>query len=42
MDRGALTDAFAEFIAESMRDAVRTGIWGWFDDDLAFARDWGF
>jgi len=42
VDRAALTDAFAEFIAESSRDAVRTGIWGWFDDDLAFGRDWGF
>jgi pimeloyl-ACP methyl ester carboxylesterase len=42
VDRGALTDAFAEFMAESMRDAVRTGIWGWFDDDVAFAHDWGF
>lgn len=42
VDRAALTDAFAEFIAESSRDAVRTGIWGWFDDDMAFAREWGF
>lgn len=42
VDRAALTGEFADFIAASCRDAVRTGIWGWLDDDLAFARDWGF
>lgn len=42
VDRAALTGDFAEYMAESFRDSVRTGIWGWFDDDLAFVRDWGF
>jgi pimeloyl-ACP methyl ester carboxylesterase len=42
VDRLALTGDFADFMAESLRDSVRTGIWGWFDDDLAFIRDWGF
>ena len=42
VDRAALTGGFAEFVAASSRDSVRTGIWGWFDDDLAFIRDWGF
>jgi pimeloyl-ACP methyl ester carboxylesterase len=42
VDRAALTGDFAEFIAAVTRDSVRTGIWGWFDDDMAFVRDWGF
>lgn len=42
VDRAALTGPFAEFLAELMRAAVSSGPWGWIDDDLAFARDWGF
>jgi pimeloyl-ACP methyl ester carboxylesterase len=42
VDRASLTGEFAEHTAALIRDAVRTGIWGWFDDDLAFVRDWGF
>jgi len=42
VDRAALTGPFAEFLAEAMRAAVSSGPWGWIDDDLAFARDWGF
>ena len=42
VDRGAVTGELAEYLAATFRDAVRTGIWGWFDDDLAFARGWGF
>jgi pimeloyl-ACP methyl ester carboxylesterase len=42
VDRDALTGTFAEFLAENMREALRSGIWGWLDDDLAFVRDWGF
>jgi pimeloyl-ACP methyl ester carboxylesterase len=42
VDRRALTGPFADFLASLMRDALRNGIWGWLDDDLAFARDWGF
>ncbi len=41
-DESALTGEFAEYVAESTRAAVRTGIWGWFDDDMAFIEDWGF
>jgi pimeloyl-ACP methyl ester carboxylesterase len=42
VDREALTGEFAEHMAATVRDALSTGIWGWFDDDLAFVRDWGF
>jgi pimeloyl-ACP methyl ester carboxylesterase len=42
VDRAALTGDFAEFLAASTRAAVSNGPWGWLDDDLAFARDWGF
>jgi pimeloyl-ACP methyl ester carboxylesterase len=42
VDREALTGDFAEHMAVTVRDALSTGIWGWFDDDLAFVRDWGF
>jgi pimeloyl-ACP methyl ester carboxylesterase len=41
-DRAALTGWFADYLAESMRTALTTGIAGWRDDDLAFARGWGF
>ncbi|HEY7177794.1 MAG TPA: alpha/beta fold hydrolase [Gaiella sp.] len=42
VDRAALTGDLAEYLAASMRAAVSSGPWGWLDDDLAFARDWGF
>ena len=42
VDRAALTGEFAEMIAETFRRAVSTGVAGWHDDDLAFARPWGF
>jgi pimeloyl-ACP methyl ester carboxylesterase len=42
VDRAALTGEFADELAESFRRAVQTGIGGWRDDDLAFARGWGF
>jgi pimeloyl-ACP methyl ester carboxylesterase len=41
-DREVLTGALAEFSAASMRAAVGSGIWGWFDDDVAVLADWGF
>jgi pimeloyl-ACP methyl ester carboxylesterase len=41
-DAAVLTGEYAEFSAASIRDAVRSGIWGWFDDDLAILGDWGF
>jgi pimeloyl-ACP methyl ester carboxylesterase len=42
VDRRALTGALAEYLAATMRGALASGYWGWLDDDLAFARDWGF
>jgi pimeloyl-ACP methyl ester carboxylesterase len=41
-DAGVLTGEFARQVAESFRAAVRNGIAGWRDDDLAFAASWGF
>jgi len=41
-DKAAATGEFADYLAASFRAAVRTGIAGWRDDDLAFAADWGF
>jgi pimeloyl-ACP methyl ester carboxylesterase len=41
-DAAVLTGEFAEFSAASIRDALRSGIWGWFDDDVALLGDWRF
>ncbi len=42
VDRRTLTGEFAEYFARSTGAAVENGVWGWFDDDQAFYRDWGF
>lgn len=42
VDRSALDGELADYIATGFRKAVSTGIDGWVDDDLAFARGWGF
>ena len=42
VDRDALTGEFAETLARMLRRAVSAGIAGWFDDDLAFVKPWGF
>jgi pimeloyl-ACP methyl ester carboxylesterase len=42
VDVAALTDTFADSVAEDVRTALSAGIWGWHDDDLAFAAPWGF
>ncbi len=42
VDKAALSGDFATFMAAVFRRALSTGIAGWRDDDLAFARDWGF
>ena len=42
VDKAHLTGAAAESLAAELRWSLSTGIWGWFDDDLAFVRPWGF
>jgi pimeloyl-ACP methyl ester carboxylesterase len=41
-DKAAAAGEYADHLAEALRAAVRTGIAGWRDDDLAFTADWGF
>ena len=42
-DRAALQDQrLRRGLTASLREALREGIWGWVDDDLAFIRPWGF
>jgi pimeloyl-ACP methyl ester carboxylesterase len=41
-DAAVLTGDYGDFAAASLRAALRPGIWGWFDDDLALLGDWGF
>jgi pimeloyl-ACP methyl ester carboxylesterase len=42
VDRGVLTGEYAEHLADGGRAGLAQGVYGWFDDDLAFIRDWGF
>jgi len=42
VDRGVLTGEFTEWLAGNMREGLRPGYWGWFDDDMAFVTPWGF
>jgi pimeloyl-ACP methyl ester carboxylesterase len=42
VDRGAITGEAAAWLAEVFRESVRSGFWGWEDDELAFVKPWGF
>lgn len=42
VDRAVLTDEFGDDMAISFREALREGVDGWCDDDLAFVSPWGF
>jgi pimeloyl-ACP methyl ester carboxylesterase len=42
VDEAQLTGPLGELMATSFHRAFRAGPWGWFDDDLAFVRPWGF
>ncbi len=41
-DKRALVGELADYLAESSRYSVSTGVAGWRDDDLAFVAPWGF
>ena len=41
VDEVHVTGGFAEMLAELFHRAFANGLWGWFDDDLAFTRPWG-
>jgi pimeloyl-ACP methyl ester carboxylesterase len=41
-DRRVITGPFAEWLAEESAKSLAAGVWGWFDDDRALFRDWGF
>jgi len=42
VDAAALTGEFARHAIAMLHESVGAGIWGWFDDDIAFTRPWGF
>ena len=42
VDRAVLTGEFGEDMAWSFHEALRIGVDGWLDDDLAFVKPWGF
>ena len=42
IDRAALSDEYGEDMATGFHEALRVGVDGWLDDDLAFLDDWGF
>jgi pimeloyl-ACP methyl ester carboxylesterase len=42
VDRAVVTGVLAEHFHASLERAVRPGVAGWRDDDLAFTRPWGF
>ena len=42
VDREVVTGVLAEYLHASTAAALRPGVAGWRDDDLAFTRPWGF
>jgi pimeloyl-ACP methyl ester carboxylesterase len=42
VDRAAITGAYAEFLAEAMREGQRESCAGWLDDDVSLTVPWGF
>jgi pimeloyl-ACP methyl ester carboxylesterase len=41
-DRASITPQTAAFAAERRKHTLSNGIWGWFDDDIAETKPWGF
>jgi pimeloyl-ACP methyl ester carboxylesterase len=42
VDLAVVNGPLAEHLLHSNTEAFRGGVWGWYDDDLAFVKDWGF
>jgi pimeloyl-ACP methyl ester carboxylesterase len=42
VDRAVLTGEFGEDMVASFHEALRAGVEGWLEDDLAFSQPWGF
>ncbi len=42
VDQAVLTDEYGADLAASFHEALRVGVDGWLDDDLAFVKPWGF
>jgi pimeloyl-ACP methyl ester carboxylesterase len=42
VDRSAISGEAAAWLAEVFRESVRNGIWGWYDDERALVKPWGF
>jgi pimeloyl-ACP methyl ester carboxylesterase len=42
VDRAVLTGEFGEDLVAGFREAMRTGVEGWLEDDIAFTSPWGF
>lgn len=44
VDRRAILESksVGEDLVQSFREALKNGVSGWVDDDLAFAKSWGF
>ena len=42
VDRAVVTAEFGEDLAASFHEALRVGVDGWLEDDLALVKPWGF
>lgn len=42
VDRSSISGDAAAWLADVFSESVRNGIWGWYDDELALVKPWGF